>query len=269
MKNEQYGPEPLYFYLWWSLKKKKFTWDVPWDPKEYLLFACKCQHESWYGGEADFKTWRYDRVIGAVQNAVDKIKTADELEACEQRRIRYIYTLTLNGLLISMANMTLRETSAHISAAYRIKQSAVDCNGMHWALMQEALLLCDYWTRRLSQSYNEMLNDKNNKEMYMLSGAVRFLCAYRRVWRPQPIPTDMADSYREWYSKEKSLRFKFLLLRVIGLTDWLNDLVAPETDGAGYAQTRFLPYDNMPESWDAFCAEIFRNGNGEKVTCNV
>ena len=119
----------------------------------------------------------------------------------------------------------------------------------------EAAVLCDFYTRRYNRGYNG--NGIDTPDVFLLCGAFRVVCAYAVTgsdFQPVRLPQGAAAAYSVWLSREKQIRYKALLYRLLSYTDYpvrglKNELTVLtghlSSDGEEWASS-FLPYDRIP-----------------------
>ena len=126
-------------------------------------------------------------------------------------------------------------------------------------MLLETAVLCDYYTRKYNRGYNS--DGVDTPEVFLLCGAFRYICSYSYTdedFTYITLPPGAIEDYSFWLSKEKQLRYRALLYRLLSYTDYpIKDLElglqdfpekqAPEYEGW---QKLFLPYDRIPNEED-------------------
>lgn len=132
----------------------------------------------------------------------------------------------------------------------------------------ETAVLCDYFTRKYNRGYNE--DGIDTPDVFLLCGAFRFVCAYSDMssdYRSVELPQGAEDAYSVWLSKEKQIRYKALLYRLLSYTNYPITSLKKEltefstTLNAEKWKSLFLPYDRIPN-----CQDFIKNPRMLKVS---
>lgn len=230
--------DPYYIFLGWD--------NISTVSKDISFFreSCNIQHNSWFGNK--------DSVLD-IENILTKIKAATQhLKQCYKNNILY-YVYSLNMLLLSLANIRiLCHTLDSHKNMYSTAQQYVSNNSDD---LIHAAILCDYYTRKFNFTYNEGDTNCRKTDLFLLSGAIRFLCSYFLTPGTRVNLGEMKSDYIRWYNNESG-RWKVLLTRLLSYTDFFIQSNTNFVSKEEYSLANFLEYDNIPKEYSDFTHEV-------------
>lgn len=176
---------------------------------------------------------RATEVIGQIREIYSDLR---KHQRSPNQNVLYL-VYALNILFYALADLANMAHKRKIILDQIMEEKAAD-------ELISSCILCDFLTRKFSRNYNQ----GEFERMYLLCGAFRLVCAYeipsKNVYQ---LSDDIKSYYLRWFSKERNIRYKALLYRLLSYTDFpLSELrksfVIKEDENY---QVHFLQYDNL------------------------
>ena len=230
--------DPYYIFLWWNYSGETTT------AISFLKEACTIQHESWFGNNNSISD--LDNIFSKIRIAVSRLE-----QSRENNILPYVYSL--NMLLLSLAN--LRILRYVFNSHFEIYDTVMMQISANSGDLIHAVILCDYYTRKFNYTYNEGKADCRITDLFLLSGAIRFLCSYHLKPDSRVNLGPMMQDYIRWYGAEYG-RWKILLTRLLSYTDFFSAANTEIVSEEEYKHANFLEYDHVPKTYTDFRNEI-------------
>lgn len=235
--------DPYYIYLWWDLSATKT------HHLNFVRNCCIIQHHSWFGkaSSKNSSNLKIDDMLQKIDTCIEVLDGQDE-----EKKLPYVYGL--NMLLLSLANIKILPRELDTSEQYSVLCEKLNDIAVREQLIRAAIR-CDYYTRKFNRTYNEVRSENWGNDLFLLSGAIRFLCAYPLSPNgPIELSAEMLERYMKWYGNEKG-RWKVLLARLLSYTSFFHQSSAAPITAEMYRSCHFLEYDASQDYAD-FCREI-------------